>query len=140
MDFLNNKEVAWKDLTVYIATGKVTKITNIKYKSEQQIDPLHAAGDEPIAIQEGNRAYSGTLTLLKGAIDDLNAAAIAAGGRDLMDLELDVIATYRQQGVRGLKVDTITGVRIEGYEMGMEQGATSMPVQLPYKCLKIIPG
>src|SRR5690606_27003841 len=102
-----------------------------KYKSSQEKELLYAAGNEPISVQRGNRAYGGTFRFLKGAVDKLNAAAKAAGGEDLLDLSLVAVINYKAKGSRAVQTDTLTGVEITEYEKGMEQNAKSMPIELP---------
>ncbi len=136
MDYI--KETEWRDLEAFIDGVKVTKITGLKYKSSQEKEHLHAAGDEPLGIQSANRTYEGEISLLKGEVDALNRAAKAAGLRDLLDLSFVVVAHYRERGNRIVQVDTLRGVEVTEYEKGMEQNAKSMPITLPILFTKLI--
>ena len=136
--FLNGKEVEWADINVQIAGSPTAKFQSIKYGVKTEKKHLHAGGDDPISIQSGKREPTGSVKLLKGDVDVLNRAAIAAGGRDLTDLELDAVVTYRPKGLsRGLKIDTLVGIQISGYEYGMEENATEMPIELPFLYLSL---
>lgn len=120
------------------AGSPLTKIRGLKYKASKDKQLLHAAGDEPISIQSGNRTYEGHIKVLKGAIDDMNRAAIAAGGSDILDMQFDIVVTYRPKGTRPLQTDTLVGVEVKDFEKGWDQGAKNMDVTLPIVFLKLI--
>lgn len=136
--FFDSKDCEWADMTVMFAGSPLTKIRGLKYKAAKEKQLLHAAGDEPISIQSGNRTYEGQIKVLKGAIDDMNRAAIAAGGDDILDMQFDIIITYKPRGSRPLQTDTLIGVEVKEFEKGWEQGAKNMDVQLPIVFLKLI--
>ena len=131
LSFFDSKECEWSDMTLYIEGVKLTKIVVLKYKSSKEKEALHAAGDMPISIQGGNRTYTGNLKILKGALDDLNTAARAAGGKDALDISFTVVVTYRAKGTRPLRTDTLKSVEITDFEKGWEQGAKNMPIECP---------
>jgi len=136
--FFDSKDCEWADMTVMIAGATLTKITGIKYKASQEKKLLYAAGSEPISIQSGNRSYEGQIKVLKGAIDDMNRAAKAAGGDDIMDLRFDIVVTYKAKGTRALQTDTLVNVEVSNFEKGWDQGAQSMEVSLPIVFMKLI--
>jgi len=138
LNFFDSKECEWKDISLSIAGVPLVKVTNISYKSMRDSEPLHAAGDKPISIQHGNRTYEGSFTLLKGAVDNMNAAAVAAGGNDLLDLTFDATVTYKAQGARALQVDVIMGISVTEFEKKWAQGDKKGEVALPFKCLQIV--
>lgn len=136
--FFDSKDCEWADMTVMIAGATLAKITGIKYKASKEKTLLHAAGDEPVSIQGGNRTYDGEIKVLKGALDDMNRAAIAAGGDDILDLQFDIVVTYKAKGTRTLQTDTLVNAEISGFEKGWDQGAKSMEVTLPVVFMKLI--
>jgi hypothetical protein len=138
--FFDSKDCEWADMTVMIAGATLTKIRGVKYKATKEKQLLHAAGDEPISIQGGNRVYDGQIKVLKGALDDMNRAARAAGGDDILDLQFDIVITYKPKGTRALQTDTLIGVEVKDFEKGWEQGAKSMDVTLPIVFMKLITG
>jgi hypothetical protein len=139
MDFFNSKECEWADFEVMLAAAKVTKIRGLKYKAKKDKEPLYAEGDQPFAIQSGNRDYEGEIKILKGALDDMQAAAIAAGATDVLDLEFDIVATYLPKSNRPLKQDVLAGVQIKEYEQGWDQGSKFMEITLPITFLRLVP-
>lgn len=136
--FFDSKECEFSDITVLVAGAKLTKLRGIAYKAMKDKELLHAAGDEPVSIQAGNRSYSGTIKLLKGALDDMNRAAKLAGGADALDLEFDLVVTYKAKGTRALQTDTLIGVQIQEFEKSMDQGSKFMEVSLPVIFLKMV--
>jgi hypothetical protein len=136
--FFDSKECEWADVKVFIAGKELTKLRSVRYKTKKEKELLHAAGDKPISIQSGNRDNEGTIKILKGALDDLNRAAVSAGGQDVLDIAFDVVVTYRPKGVRALQTDTLVGVEITEFEKAMDQGAKSMEVELPIIFLDLI--
>ena len=129
--FFDSKECEWADMSVIFAGTPLTKVRSLKYKATKDKQLLHAAGDEPIGIQSGNRSYEGTIKVLKGALDDMNRAAIAVGGRDILDMQFDIVITYKPQGARLLQTDVLRNVEIKEFEKGWDQGAKFMEVSLP---------
>lgn len=136
INFDSTKEVEWADISVMYGGAEIAKLTGIMYTARKEKTLLHAQGSDPISVQSGNRTYEGTLKVLKGAVDTMNAAAVAAGGNDLLDLATDVVVTYLPAGARAPQIDTLVGVEISEYQKGMEQGATSMPISLPFVYVK----
>jgi len=137
INFFDSKECEWADMTVMFAGSPLTKIRGLKYKAAKDKQLLHAAGDEPISIQSGNRTYEGQIKVLKSALDEMNSAAVAAGGSDILDMQFDIVITYKAQGVRPLQVDTLSGVEVKDFEKGWEQGAKNMDVTLPIIFMKL---
>jgi hypothetical protein len=138
IQFFDTKDFEFKDISVAIGGANVTRLRGIKYKTSMEKEHLHGAGDEPLSIQSGNRMYAGTLEITAIALRDLNAAAIAAGGRDALDLKFDVVVSYRSAVNRPLMLRTIVGVELEEFEEGMTQGEKFSTISLPFKALKII--
>ena len=136
--FFDSKDCERADMTVMFAGSPLTKIRGVKYKAAKDKQLLHAAGDEPISIQSGNRTYEGQIKVLKGAIDDMNRAAIAAGGEDILDIQFDIVITYKPQGTRALQTDTLVSVEVKDFEKGWEQGAKNMDVTLPILFMRLI--
>lgn len=136
--FFDSKDCEWADMTVMIAGATITKIRGIKYKASQEKKLLYAAGTEPISIQSGNRSYEGEIKVLKGALDDMNRAALAAGGDDILDMQFDIVITYKAKGTRALQTDTLVSVEVSNFEKGWDQGAQSMEVSLPIVFMKLI--
>ena len=98
ISFFDSKECEWADMTLSVSGAPVTKVRGVKYGVKTEKKHLFAAGDDPVSIQSGNREPSGTIKVLKSAIDAINAAAVTAGGRDITDLVFDVVIFYKPKG------------------------------------------
>jgi hypothetical protein len=138
LSFFDSKDCEWADMTVMFAGAALTKIRGLRYKAAKEKQLLHAAGDEPVSVQSGNRTYEGQIKVLKGALDDLNRAAQAAGGDDILDISFDIVITYKPKGARPLQTDVLAGVEVKDFEKGWEQGAKHMDITLPIVFLKLI--
>lgn len=136
-DFFDSKEVEWNDQRIYISGSRVAKAREIKWGVKTAKTHLFAEGDDAISIQSGNREITGTITLLKGAFDILTAAAIAAGGRDITDIQFDTQVAYRGQGTRALQTVVVSQMQISEYSAGMSQGQDHMEIVLPYLAQKV---
>ncbi|MBS1689506.1 MAG: hypothetical protein JSS96_12335 [Bacteroidetes bacterium] len=139
MDFFNSKECEWADMEVTLAGAPVTKIRGIKYKAAKDKEALYAEGDQPLAIQSGNRSYEGQIKILKGSLDDLHTAALSVGVQDVLDLEFDVVVTYKPKGNRLIQQDVLVGVQVKEFELGWDQGAKHMEITLPIIFLRLNP-
>lgn len=133
---MDSKEVEWSDCELFFNGAKVTKFQGFKVKNAQEKEFLYAEGNEAISIQRGNKAKTGEFRLLKGAVDALNAAAVAAGGEDLTDISLVAVLKFKPKGIRTIQTITLYGVEFTEYEYGMEQNAKSMPIALPIMFLR----
>jgi len=138
VNFFNTKECEWADIQCIVGGAVCGKFTALKYGVEVDKEHLHAAGDEPISIQSGNRKYMGSITMLKGALDNLNTAAIAAGGRDATDLAFDMVVTYKAKGARALSTSSIIGAEISKFDIAWTQGDKSAKIELPFLFLSLI--
>jgi hypothetical protein len=136
--FFDSKECEWADMTVMFAGAPLTKIRGLKYKALKEKELLHAAGDQPISVQSGKRTYEGEIKVLKGALDEMNRAAVAAKGNDVLDMQFDIVVTYKAKGTRALQTDKLTGVEIKDFEKGWEQGAKNMDITLNIIFMKLM--
>jgi len=117
------------DMTVVVDGVPLTKIRDIRYKDSKEKQLLHAAGDE---------RYEGHIRVLKGALEDMNRAAQAAGGHDILDMQFDIVVSYKARGARMLQTDTLVGVEVKDFEVGWDQGAKNMDITLPIVFLKLL--
>lgn len=139
LQFFDSQEAAWKNMTIAISGANLIKIRGLRYSVEKESEHLFAAGDEAISIQEGNMKIEGSLKILKGALDDFNEVAVAAGARNLTDVEFDINVAYLPSldGTRVLRNDTIIRCKISKLEKGWDQGAKMMEIDLPFKALSL---
>lgn len=137
-NFFSTPEHQWSDLQVVVGGSIITRITGIKLALSAQVDHIMAAGKLPVGVQSGNQMPSGSITLLKTAFDAMNTAAQVAGGNSILDLEFDLNILFLPKGLTGLQTNTMFGVRIEGFDLSVMQGATSITVELPFKATRLV--
>lgn len=131
MNFLDHDEVEWGDIRVDIAGGRLIKLTGIKFSTEVEKELLFAEGDKPRGTQSGNRSYAIEITMLVGALIDLNLEAMAAGGKDVLDLKVPVVLRFRSKGVRPMRLWRFVNVSFSKYEVSMVQGDKKAEITLP---------
>ena len=138
-DFFNSKEQEWADININIGGSSAkSKIEAVKYGVKSSKEHLFAGGDDPVGIQSGNREPTGSIKLLKGAVDVMNAAAVAAGGRDLTDLQFDMVIIFKAVGTRPIQTITLVGCEISEFNVDWTQGAKKSEVDLPFLFLNYV--
>jgi hypothetical protein len=131
------KNVEWADISIMLAGGELFNFTAIKFGIPTKKEHLFADGDMPVDIQSGERTPKGELTVLKGVLDALNDAAVAAGGRDIGDLVVDCVVYYKPSGTRLPRTRTIVQLQFTDYEEAMKEGDMKMECTLPFLAMDI---
>lgn len=131
-NFNGDKEVEWADVRLWINGVEVARMTGFEYGVDTDKEHLHTTGDDPISIQSGNRMPSGSITILKSAMDTLNTAAQVAGGRDITDIACDIFFTYKPKGTRPPVSDGCKGCEFKSWRKAMSQNKKSMECTLPF--------
>lgn len=132
----DSTEVAWRDMSIFLNGKRIGKVKKLKYKTSRETEELYGAGDDPFDINPGNKAFSGELEVYKSVVDEMNRAAKLAGHDDLTDVPWVVTADYKATATEPPQTDTLPNVRFGEFEKGLENNAKSMPINLPFKCLK----
>lgn len=135
--FFDTKECEWADQDILLNGVKIGKARGLKFKKSQEKEHLYASGNDPIDIQRGNKKYEGTLTMLKGAVEDVNRASIAAGGEDLTDARFQIVCNYRAKGNRLKQTYTLIDIEFTEFEVGMVQGDKFQEIPVPFLFLKL---
>ncbi len=133
---VNGKPVEWNDAAIYFDGVRMGDVKGWEFGVDTEKEHIFAEGDEPVAIQSGNRKPTGSLKLLSRTVDVLNLAAVAAGGRDINDLEWDFVAYFQGQGLRGLHTYTMSGCQTSSFKYAMDQNAKEMVVTLPFLAME----
>lgn len=132
----NTQEYAWKNIEVVILGRPVTGIREVKYKVSQEKEAVYGRGDQPRAIQKGNKSYDGTITLLQSEIEALIAAA--GKGKNITDLPaFDVVVAYVPNEIGTIVTDIIKNVEITEFEKGMAQNDKFAEISLPFIALGV---
>ena len=60
----NSREYEWADVTLLLGGKDITGVRGVKYTIKQEKETVYGKGNEPIAIQKGNKSYEGEITML----------------------------------------------------------------------------
>lgn len=131
---MDTREYEWSDIGVVMAGRNVARFRNISYTESQEKEALYAKGDKPHGIQHGNKAFSGTVTLLQSELDAID---IAAGG-DLLDARMNIIVSYGNPSKGDvIKTDLISSLEFTEVSKGMAQNDKFAEIELPFIALDI---
>lgn len=135
-DGFNSEEYAWTDLNVVMGGRRLGGITGIKWKTKRTVNHIYGKGRDPHARTKGNKEYTGSLKLLQS---ELEAILESAGtGKDITDLTFNVTVAFVPESGGIIKTHNVINVDVEEFEMGMEQNAPNMIIELPFKAGKIV--
>lgn len=133
---INSTEWAWSDMQVSlngVVMGKVTKMT---VKTDRETEALYGAGDEPFAINPGNKSYSGEVETYGTVIANMNRAAIAAGYDDLTDVPWAISVTFKATRTEPMQTLLVPNVVFEEFEEGGENNDKAFKKTLTFKSLR----
>jgi hypothetical protein len=134
----DSQEVVWNDLQFQIFGALASRFTGLKFSKEVEKELLYAAGGEPIGIQPGNSKYDGTLKVLKSQLDTWNAASVAAGYTDILDVPYQSITAtvvYKAAVNRPLGGFTLQGIGFSKMDYDLAQNGKKMEIELPFMFL-----
>ncbi len=138
MPIFNSREFEWADVKVVLFGREIAGLRGLTYKKSIEKELIYGAGNNPRAVQRGNKKCEGTLTILKSEFDELNTAALAAGYDDIVDIPghlISIVCTFSNNDK--IQVNKLTHVEFTDYEDGMKQGDKFKEVALPFICLNI---
>jgi hypothetical protein len=139
MPLVNGQEWEYGDIKVSVLGLNCTGLRGITYKKKQNKEAVGGQGNNPKAVQRGEKSYDGSLTLLKSDVDLLDAAAQDAGFEDLVDVPgnlITITASYQKDGAAvALNVDVIKNVEFLEAEDGMKKGDMFKEITLPFIAL-----
>lgn len=136
MGAFNSKEYAWKNISINILGKTVIGVTEIEYETEQEKEYVYGKGNDPIAIQAGNKAYKGKIELLQSEVEALELAARTINPTyDITDVTFDIVVSYAD-GILS-KTDRVKFAEITKYAKGMKQGDKNMKVSLDFMALSV---
>lgn len=124
----DSREYEWADITIILGGRDLRKIRGIKYKESLEKELLYAKGRKPIAVQRGNIAYEGELTMLQSEYEAIKKA----GGGSVLTLSLDATVTYGNptEG-NAIQTDKLFGIQFTEAEKDWAQGDKFKEIKLP---------
>lgn len=135
----DSREFEYADVKVSLLGVELTGLRGNTYKKSQEKELVYGQGNDPKAIQRGQKKYEGSLMLLKSDFDILDAAARAAGYEDLVDVPgklINITTVYDKGDGSPLATDVCQNVEFTEVEDGMKTGDKFKEVTLPYIFLR----
>ncbi|MDR2472146.1 MAG: hypothetical protein LBD53_01100 [Tannerella sp.] len=137
---IRTNECAWAQFEVKILGRKIKGLRGFEFKKAIEKEHLYGAGNEPIDIQEGNKSYTGNISVLGFEVDAMNRAARAAGFEDITEVPHEAIVITAK--FQKLKTDpktfiTVTGVSFSEVPHAMKQNDKNREIQLPFLAMNM---
>ncbi len=139
MPLINGREYEYGDIKVSVLGLTLTGLRGIKYKKSQSKEAIGGQGNNKKAIQRGEKEYDGSLMMLKSDYDLLDAAAIAAGYEDIVDVPgnlIHITTVYQKTNDTALTTDLLVNVEFSEAEDGMEKADKFKVITLPFIFLR----
>lgn len=136
MSTFSSKQYAWTDLSISIGGRILEGITEVEYTVKQEKDVLRGRGNKPHKITRGNKSYEGKITVWQS---ELEAIVQDAPGKDILNLNFDVIVSYVPEDGGQSVTDVLSGCEFTETKKGMKQGDKNMVVELPIMFLNVKP-
>lgn len=134
----DTREYEWNDTTVMIGTRTITGIRGVKYTTKQDKQPIYGKGNEPYAIQKGNKSHDGELTV---NMSELIALQAESKSGSILDLQVDVTVCYGNPSQGDvMHTDKLMGVQFTEEPQGLNQGDDHSEHTLPFVFLRKLPG
>lgn len=133
-------QYSWKDITIALEGRPLLGATNIEYTVEKEVTPVYGHGQYAQFMAEGNKKYSGTITMLQADYEALVDEAKRRNLQDVTDLEVSVIITYipsNPANAMATVVDRLIGVKFTKGGKSMKQGDPKAEIPLPFVALRI---
>lgn len=130
----NSREYEWADVTLLLGGKDITGARGVKYTAKQEKEAVYGKGNEPIAIQKGNKSYEGEFTMLQSELETIRLN----GGGTILDLQLDAVVAYGNPSNGDVMItDVIQGVQFTEEPHDLKQNNKYMEVTLPFIALRV---
>lgn len=130
----NSREYEFADMTVMVGGKDITGLRGLKYTTKQEKELLYGKGNEPVAIQKGNKSYDGELTVLASELETLRLN----GGGTILGLQVDIVAVYGNPLQGDVMVtDVLQGVQFTEEPKDYKQGDKFAEITLPFIFLRL---
>ena len=136
MSTFSSKQYAWSDLSISIGGRILEGITEVEYTVKQEKDTLRGRGNKPHKITRGNKSYEGKITIWQS---ELESMIQDAPGKDILNLNFDVIVSYVPEDGGQSVTDVLSGCEFTETKKGMKQGDKNMQIELPIMFLDVKP-
>jgi len=133
---INGKEYSWGDVEVVLFGRPLVGIRGIEYGVKQEKELQYGRGNKPYAIQKGNKAPEGSITVTQS---ELEAMLRAAGpGKDLTDIPgFQVVVSYIPEEGAPIVTDVLRNCEFTEGTKSLKQNDKAMEITLPLLMLDI---
>ena len=130
----DSREYEWNDITVLIGNKVIVGIRGVKYTNKQNKQPIYGKGNEPYAIQKGNKSHEGELTL---NMSELLALQAESPTGSILDLQVNITVCYGNPSKGDvMHTDKLLGVQFTEEPQDMKQGDDHSEHSLPFIFLR----
>ncbi|MBO4574801.1 MAG: hypothetical protein J5708_05715 [Bacteroidales bacterium] len=130
----NSREYEFADMTVMVGGKDTVGLRGLKYSAKQEKEVLYGKGNEPIAIQKGNKSYEGELTILPSELETLRLN----GDGTILGLQVDIVVVYGNPLQGDVMVtDVLQGVQFTEEPKEYKQGDKFAEITLPFIFLRL---
>lgn len=130
----NSREYEWADVTLLLGGKDITGARGVKYTIKQEKEAVYGKGNEPIAIQKGNKSYEGEIAVLQSELETIRLN----GGGTILNLQLDAVVAYGNPSNGDVMMtDVIQGVQFTEETHELKQNDKQMEVTLPFIALRV---
>lgn len=134
----DSREYEWADITIMIGTRIIIGARGVKYSNKQDKELIYGKGNEPYAIQKGNKSHDGELTL---AMSELLALQEESQTGSILDLQVNLTVCYGNPDQGDvMHTDKLMGVQFTEEPQEMKQGDTRSEHALPFIFLRKLKG
>lgn len=131
----NSKEYAWSNVEIAMLGRLLTRVRGVKYIAKKDKQYVHGRGENPHAIQSGNKTYEGELMLLQSELEAIQRQLKAT--EDITDLEgLNITVVYKPKGIGSVVTHILKGVEFTEDPREMKQGDPFQELTLPIMFLE----
>jgi len=124
---INGKSYEWSDIICNVLGVPLVGITSVEYEEKQEMANVYGAGEFPVSRGYGSITPSAKITVLMEEIEAIQA--IAPKGRLNKIPEFDIQVAYVDDQLV-TRVHKLRNVRFTGNSRKVNQGDTSIPVEL----------
>lgn len=130
----DSREYEWADITILIGTRIIVGVRSVKYSNKQSKNPIYGKGNEPYAIQKGNKSHEGELAL---NMSELLALQAESPTGSILDLHVDMTVCYGNPSQGDvMHTDKLLGVEFTEEPQEMKQGDDHSEHSLPFIFLR----
>ena len=123
----NTEQFEWSDVTIQLGDRVLTAVQGVSYDTSQDKELIYGKGNQPLAIQRGNKTYKGEITVLQS---ELHLLINSAPNKDLTDYRnLTITVSYSRDDV--VVTDGLVGVEFTEMSKSLKQNDKFMTVTLP---------